>query len=78
MEEEPDILEHLDPVEEHVENIVDDVVENIVDDVVEEEEDEVVANAKKYGHLSKEDWEAQGKDPDDWKSPGEFDKRNKM
>ena len=76
MEEEPNILDHLDeaPVveEEHVEEHVEDVVEE------EHVEDEVVANAKKYGHLSKDDWEAQGKDPDQWKSPEEFDKTGKI
>lgn len=30
--------------------------------------------AKKYGHLSKEEWEAQGRDPNKWKSPEQFNK----
>ena len=42
------------------------------------EEDEVVERAKKYGHLSKEEWIAAGKDPDKYKSPEEFDKTGKV
>lgn len=42
------------------------------------EDSEVVERAKKYGHLSKEDWVAQGKDPKLWKSPEEFDKTGKV
>lgn len=61
--------------------------EQIVDNVEEENsqpaddegsDQEVVARAKQYGHLSKEEWAAQGKDPDQWKSPEEFDKTGKM
>lgn len=40
--------------------------------------DEVVERAKKYGHLSKEEWVAQGRDPNQWKSPEEFDKTGKI
>ena len=36
------------------------------------EENPTVQKAKQYGHVSREDWIAQGKDPDDWKSPKEF------
>lgn len=44
----------------------------------EPEQNETVARAKKYGHLSKEEWIAQGRDPDQWKSPEEFDKVGKI
>lgn len=43
-----------------------------------QEENEVVERAKKYGHLSKEEWIAQGRDPNQWKSPEEFDKTGKI
>lgn len=43
-----------------------------------EENEEVVERAKKYGHLSKEEWEAQGRNPQEWKSPEEFDKTGKV
>lgn len=33
---------------------------------------EVKDKAKKFGHLSKEDWVKQGRDPDKWKSEEEF------
>lgn len=42
------------------------------------ENDEVVSKAKKYGHLSKEDWVAAGKDPKLWKSPEEFNKTGEV
>lgn len=44
----------------------------------EPEPDESVQQAKKYGHLSKEEWIAQGRDPDQWKSPEEFNNFGKM
>lgn len=34
--------------------------------------------AKKYGHISKEDWIASGKDPSLWKSPAEFNKTGEV
>lgn len=43
-----------------------------------DEENEVEQKAKKYGHLSKEDWIAQGKDPDQWKSPEEFNRTGEI
>jgi len=43
-----------------------------------EPESEIESRAKQYGHLSKEEWEAQGKDPKQWKSPEEFDKTGKI
>ena len=42
------------------------------------EDSEVVERAKKYGHLSKEEWIAKGNDPDKYKSPEEFDKTGKV
>lgn len=42
------------------------------------EDNEVVERAKKYGHLSKEEWTKAGKDPALWKSPEEFDKTGKV
>lgn len=44
----------------------------------EEVPDEVTERAKKFGHLSKEEWTAQGRDPNQWKSPEEFDKTGKI
>lgn len=44
----------------------------------ENESDEVTERAKKYGHLSKEEWVAAGRDPNLWKSPEEFDKTGKV
>lgn len=42
------------------------------------EDSEVVERAKKYGHLSKEEWIAKGNDPAKYKSPEEFDKTGKV
>lgn len=44
----------------------------------ESEDSEVVERAKKYGHLSKEEWIARGNDPAKYKSPEEFDKTGKV
>lgn len=44
----------------------------------EPETNEVVEKAKKFGHLSKEDWVAQGRDPKLWKSPEEFNKTGEV
>lgn len=44
----------------------------------EDHEDEIVERAKKYGHLSKEEWVAAGRDPDKYKTPEEFDKTGKV
>lgn len=40
--------------------------------------DEVKERAKKFGHLSKEEWIAAGKPESQWKSPEEFDKTGKI
>src|SRR5260221_4064288 len=44
----------------------------------EEPEDDVVEKAKKFGHLSKEDWIAAGKDPNKYKTPEEFNKTGEV
>lgn len=43
-----------------------------------ESDPEIIERAKKYGHLSKEEWIAQGRRPEDWKTPEEFDKTGKV
>jgi len=42
------------------------------------EDSEIVERAKKYGHLSKEEWIAQGNDPKKYKTAEEFDKTGKV
>lgn len=64
--------------EEILEEVVEEEVVEPEESVEQEEDPEVVERAKKYGHLSKEEWIAQGRDPKDWKSPGEFDKTGKV
>lgn len=49
-----------------------------VDNEASPEDEEVVERAKKYGHLSKEEWIARGNDPAKYKSPEEFDKTGKV
>lgn len=78
-------VEEREDVQELDEFIEDEhVEENEQEEVVEQpeesppEEDEVVERAKKYGHLSKEEWIAAGKDPDKYKTPEEFDKTGKV
>lgn len=76
-EEEYKDLEN-DVSEEEV-HISDEVGEDAESDVTEvEENDEVVGKAKKYGHLSKEEWVAAGRDPAQWKSPEEFNKTGEV
>ena len=65
--------------------VVEEVNDESNDEVIEEStgeelspDDEVVERAKKYGHLSKEEWIAQGRDPAKYKSPEEFDKTGKL
>ena len=83
--------ESLDREEDHLiaeDEIVDIVEEEESEDEVSneetqqeeapEEDAEVVERAKKYGHLSKEEWVAAGKDPDKYKTPEEFDKTGKV
>lgn len=71
-----DERDDLITAEEAVEEVRDEQVTEQVDE--EQVEDETVQRAKKYGHLSREEWEAQGRDPDQWKSPEEFDKTGKI
>lgn len=71
--------EFEDIVEEEV--IIEEVVEEELPEGEEpegEEPSEVVERAKKFGHLSKEEWIAQGRDPDKYKTPEEFDKTGKV
>ena len=68
----------VDNEEEIVDN-EEEVVDNAEEKEPEEQEDgEIVERAKKYGHLSKEEWVAQGKDPAKYKTPEEFDKTGKV
>lgn len=82
MEDREDVLEEnvredLITAEEAVEEVVtDEPSEEVGQD--DHEKNEVVERAKKYGHLSKEEWVAQGRDPNQWKSPEEFDKTGKI
>ncbi len=85
-----DLREDLITAEEAVEEVVEreesDEVAETSEEVEQEHEsgeakverDEIVERAKKYGHLSKEEWVAQGRDPNQWKSPEEFDKTGKI
>ncbi len=47
-------------------------------EATDEESSEIVERAKKYGHLSKEEWIAAGNDPVKYKTPEEFDKTGKV
>ncbi len=81
-EREEEIIEEPEMEEEIPEEIPEepDDPEDPEEDAEENDksQDEVVERAKKYGHLSKEDWVAQGRDPNQWKSPEEFDKTGKV
>lgn len=71
MEEELLDQEELDNEEE---------IDSLESEVSQEErvEEQEVEKAKKFGHLSKEDWEAQGKDPELWKSPEDFNETGEI
>lgn len=62
------------------EELVEIQEEAVQEEVVEQEDvdPEVVERAKKYGHLSMEEWVAQGRDPAKYKTPEEFDKTGKV
>ena len=80
---EEDLREDLITAEEAVEEVIEqeeqeDGVQEREEETSEEVVDEVVERAKKYGHLSKEEWVAQGRDPNQWRSPEEFDKTGKI
>lgn len=74
--------EDLITAEEAVDNVQEEVIQEELSNETEQEDkpetDEVVERAKKYGHLSKEEWVAAGRDPNQWKSPEEFDKTGKI
>lgn len=80
--------EDLITTEENLENEHEDIEEgNVVEgseegdskeSETESEDSEVVERAKKYGHLSKEEWVAAGNDPAKYKSAEEFDKTGKV
>lgn len=65
-------------IEEHAEEGMPSEEENEVTVEESSEDPEVVERAKKYGHLSKEEWIAQGRDPAKYKTPEEFDKTGKV
>lgn len=75
-ERDDDLRDDLITAEDAVEEVK--ATEEVIEETVEHEDDEVVSRAKKYGHLSKDEWVAQGKDPNQWKSPEEFDKTGKI
>lgn len=61
--------------EERLEDIRDEVSQpEIEQEDREETEDSIepVKKAKSFGHMSKEEWERQGRDPTKWKSPEQF------
>ena len=73
-----DLITAEDAVEEVAEEVLDDPEEN--EEVTDEDtsQKDVVERAKKYGHLSKDEWTAAGRNPEEWKSPEEFDKTGKV
>lgn len=80
-ERDEDLREDFITAEEAVEEVItEEPSEEVGQEETHEDEgqNEVVERAKKYGHLSKEEWIAQGRDPNQWKSPEEFDKTGKI
>ena len=70
-------IEELLPEEADVENELEEIEDGVQQEENEEkheEENEVEEKAKKFGHISKEDWIASGKDPSKYKTPAEFNK----
>lgn len=61
--------ESLDPKEN---DVFDQQIPESGVDQQQDIEPEVIEKASKHGHLSREDWIAQGRDPTKWKSPQEF------
>lgn len=84
IEEDRDELDREPILDEHEDGEEYNNVESVEEGAEEEqpegssEDSEVVERAKKYGHLSKEEWVAQGKDPAKYKTPEEFDKTGKV
>ncbi len=76
MEEETEVLENEQVDNEEIN--VDKADEENNSEENESSDNEVVERAKKYGHLSKEEWIAAGKDPSAYKTPEEFDKTGKV
>jgi hypothetical protein len=72
---EEDSREDLITAEEAIEEVSNEEPEELEE---ESGDAEVVERAKKYGHISKEEWIAQGRDPKQWKSPESFDKTGKI
>ncbi len=72
--------DEIDAVDEEI--IEEEIVEELSGDEPEQESEtndpEIVERAKKYGHLSKEEWIAAGNDPTKYKTPEEFDKTGKV
>lgn len=75
-----ELIEAEENLDEHEDNEEVNDVEGLEEGVEEtsSEDGEVVERAKKYGHLSKEEWIARGNDPAKYKSPEEFDKTGKV
>lgn len=78
IEEREDLITAEDAVEEAVEVEEPEGEEPEGVEPEPESEDSEVGKAKKYGHLSKEEWIAAGKDPALWKSPAEFNKTGEI
>jgi hypothetical protein len=74
------IEEREDEIIENEEIDNEEIVDEQEEDLEEPEsgDDEVTERAKKYGHLSKEEWIAAGNDPAKYKTPEEFDKTGKV
>lgn len=72
MNDEEELIQEEELVQEE------EILEEEVVQEDEVQEDEEVEKAKKYGHLSKEEWEAQGRDPKAWKSPEEYNKTGEI
>lgn len=78
-----DLISAEDAVEDNKEELLNNEVPETEE--VEQEEAEIEENsepevqkAKKYGHLSKEEWIAAGRDPNLWKSPEQFNKTGEV
>jgi len=82
VEERDDELDReLITAEEALVDNEEEIVDKEVDNESSEDDNsqsELVERAKKYGHLSKEEWEAAGNDPAKYKTPEEFDKTGKV
>ena len=80
-EDREDLVSMEDVIEENElesNDVESDDIEQESDEQESADDSEQVQKAKKYGHLSKDDWIAQGKDPKLWKSPEEFNKTGEI